>query len=169
MDDLFNTLLEAHRIASNLKDIQGRIIGVQLGICTQRMPDDIFCRIKATVAPLGAKTETDYLIRLSPGNGISCPVPNPGDTVLVMFADGDPHQGYYMGVLTNSLNPGADPDSLTVVNGNSTLVVAKDAIALQVGECTFKITEAGVFINDKAVTVVGGKDSRNDLLVQRGY
>ena len=169
MEDIFKTLLETNRIAQTLKDHQNRVYGVQLGICTQRLEGDPFCRIKATVAPLGAKTETDYLIRLAPANGVSCPVPNPGDTVLVLFKDGDPHEGYYIGVLTNSLNPGSDPDSLTVVNGNSTLQVSKDAIALQVGEMRLTVNDTGVYINDKAVTVLGGKDDRGDTLIQKGY
>lgn len=169
MEQIFSTLAEATRLSKELKGLAGRTFGLQLGIVTQRLPDDPYHRIKATVAALGAKFETDWLLHVTPAYGVSFPAPNPGDTVVILYEDGDTHKGYYLGLLLNAVNPGTSPDVLTVNVGNSALQMSKDAIALSVGGTALVISDGSVTVNGQEVTTLGAEDTRGDTLINKGW
>lgn len=155
MDNIFNAIFDAHNISTELADLRGRQYGLQLGIVLDNEDPANYGRVKATVASLGAKFVTDWLLRLVPGPTGSNPVPSIGDTIVIGYLDGDPHQGVYLGVVQNELNPVlAGTDSLAVVVGTSTILATPDTIQLSVGDTVLEINEEGVTVNGEDVVTI---------------
>lgn len=170
MDNIFSALFDAHNISTELADLRGRQYGLQLGIVLDNEDPSNYGRVKATVASLGAKFVTDWLLRLVPLPSASNPVPNIGDTIVIGYLDGDPHQGVYLGVVQNALNPVlAGADSLALVVGNSQISVMPDTIQLAVEDMVLTISNTGVTLNGQDLVTIGARDTRNDTIVTRGY
>lgn len=109
----------------------GRIWALQLGVVADNVdpePARGLRRIRVTTGPKGGLLTTDWLMRLALVPGFDPPVPAIGDSVVVGFFDGDPHDGFYLGSLHNATNPGfeqGDPlkDLSNVVPGDVTSYV----------------------------------------------
>lgn len=87
----------------------GRIWGMQMGVVADNLdpePSRGLRRIRVTTGPKGGLLTTDWLMRLALVPGFDPPVPAIGDSVVVGFFDGDPHDGFYLGSLHNATNPG---------------------------------------------------------------
>lgn len=146
IEDLLSNILEAHSVAAEAKSLIGRTYGVQLGVVSDRLDPLSLGRVKATTANKGARAETDWLIRLEPCPGLSLPVPNLGDTVIIAYQDGDPHKGNYLGVAQNLLNPAFDKDSLLLVVGKVSILVSPTAVQILTGHSSVVFTEAETLI-----------------------
>lgn len=142
-------------------------------------------RIKAAIANHGGRSESDWLSRAIPFPGASFPVPKLNDTVCIIYKDGDPHQGFYLGVVQNLINPAGDIDSLildipkdTIASSQENLtVIAGESISFICGNVQIKIQNgtiditgaSSVTINGKEIATIGAKDTRNDTLITKGW
>lgn len=155
--ELFNAITKANR------SLQGRVQGIQYGIVASVDDPLGLGRIQCLDAAKGGKSLTDWLHRVLPFPGYSAPLPQPGQTVLIGYIDGDPHQGIYWGVLQNLVNP--------VINQGDNLVITVGSVTLQISP-DGSVDLSGVdrvTINGKQVTTLGAKDSDGDTLVQKGW
>lgn len=153
--ELFDHLLSAYQTTQAATDLLQRVLAVEKGIVTDNKDPLAMGRVKATLSELGAKTETDWLYRLIPSPLISFPVPQVGDTIAVGYFDGDPHKGFYLGLLQNNLNPAASPDSFVFLDGISSLTVTPSSITLTVGGNSYYLdaTQALETVNGATRTV----------------
>jgi hypothetical protein len=111
MDSIFQLLKDSRRANQLALDMEGRSPFCTPAIVTNNADPLNKRRIKVTLQSKGGKTETDWLYRLTPDPYSDPPVPRIGQTVAVMFFDGDAHSGCYLGVLTNSPNPEQSTDA----------------------------------------------------------
>ena len=175
--NMFAQLHQANRVAGNLQDYQGRTPWQMKGIVVDNQDPLGLGRVKVTTASLGGRSQTDWLDRLIPGPMMAYPVPTIGDTVVVGFYDGDSHQGFYVGIVQNILNPAGQQDSHYLKVGDALVQVTPTAISLALGNASIvlqngTITISGVTdvkINNKSVAVVGALDDDGDTLVNKGY
>ena len=191
--DLFKSLLKAEQAEALTADLSGRSFGCIVAVVADVADPANLGRIKVLMASSGAKSLSDWLVRLTPSKLISVPLVNVGDTVVVSFINGDPKNGVYLGVINNLPQPPAKDLATTVsVNGSSILVqtfedttvavgnniikVDKDSITLTADQATLRLTSStfvlsGVStatINGKPIMVIGGKDSRGDTMSVSG-
>lgn len=158
--DILEVIYKASQGGRVAGELTGRVLGLQLGICYDTSDPLQLGRIRVLEPSKGAKTYSDWLYRYQPFSNLSTPVPTPGSTVVYMYVDGDPHEGLYLGVIHNKLNP-----------------VTSEEFKLNVGNVSIEITGStlnisgvtDVTINDKSISVVGAKDTRGDTLVTKGW
>jgi phage baseplate assembly protein gpV len=111
IENLFQTLFEASKATQTVNELVGRMLGLRWAIvstvATEQEPERLkLAMIKVLMPHQGGNSESDWIMRLVPWQGLSVPMPKPGDTVLVGFSDGDPHSyGFYLGIPNNLLNP----------------------------------------------------------------
>jgi hypothetical protein len=91
-----------------------------------------------------------------------------GQTVAVLFVDGNPHSGVYMGPIHNLLNPHGAVDTLMVQVGSAQILMAPDGAIAVIGT-DINIQADNVAINGKQVATVGAPDTRGDNLTARGW
>ena len=109
MEEIFNRLHASRRANQLAMNLEGRSPFATKAVVTNNSDPEDLRRIKVTVASKGGQTEVaGWLWRLTPDPYSDPPVPRVGQTVAVMFFDGDPHDGCYLGVLTNRPNPQRD-------------------------------------------------------------
>ena len=191
--DIFKSLLKAEQAEQVTSDLNGRSFGVSIAVVADVQDPSNLGRVRVLLASNGAKSLSDWLVRLTPSKLISVPLVNVGDTVIVSFINGDPKNGVYLGVVNNIPQPPAKDLATTVsVNGSSVLVqtfedttvavgnniikVDKDSITLTADQATLRLTSStfvlsGVStatINGKPIMVIGGKDSRGDTMSVSG-
>jgi hypothetical protein len=142
---------------------------------TDREDPDKMGRVRCTTAALGTQ-QTNWLYRVVPMPSLSPPVPDLGDTVAILYVEGDPHNGCYLGCLQNNLNPARDKDTLWLEVGDTSVTVERDRLQLKLREQTLTMDKRGidiqatdVSINGKKVMVVGGQDSDGDIMTTPGY
>lgn len=177
MEDLFRAIYAGAKAAQSTQDLHGRVYGIQLAVVADVADPLNLGRIKALLPSKGAKTLTDWLTRLMPWHGVSAPVLTLGDTVAIAFVDGDPHQGVYLGVLQNLINPtyGADkwvytmPKSQLAIDSEGTLVYTSGDTKMVVSPGYISFSGVNSFtLNGKEVVVVGAEDSDGDVIVNSG-
>ena len=189
LDDLMQSKESSSLVAAN---VAGRLPGgLTLGIVTNNDDPENLRRVRAITGYKGQSIETDWLFRVCAFTDEDAPLPRVGQTIVVGFIDGNPHDGIYFGVLNNAVMPPLDKDSprddhttTTKTDGNRTLnvtgnismdsgktieITSEDEINLTVGSTTLRVSSNGVSINGKDVTVLGAKDDASDKLITRGY
>lgn len=179
MNELFKAIYNGQQAHSQTQDLVGKVYGVQLAIVADTSDPLNLGRLRAMLAPKGGNSLTDWLTRVMPWYGLSAPYLNLGDTILVAFVDGDPHKGYYLGVLQNIVNPAYDPDKLLYTFGGSQLAIdSQGSLTFVTGGCKLNITKTGSVsftgvknftINGKQVATLGAKDTDQDTLVSKGW
>lgn len=178
MENIFQVLNQAEQIAQYTKDLRGKSYGLSLAIVADVDDPVQLGRIRVFLPSKGTSSTSDWLQRITPSPKLSAPLLSVGDTVVVGFFDGDTHQGCYLGVLNNVVNPvAASSDSLVVVVKDSALLVQPNSISLTVGGSTFVLSDGAISVsgvssfqvNGKEVATVGAKDSRGDTIVSRGW
>lgn len=177
MQDIFATLLKAENLAGAASDLQGRTYGLTLGVVSDTQDPLNLARVKALLPSKGANYETDWLSRLVLNPGILQTIVEKGDTIAVLFIDGDPHSGVYLGVLNNLVNPPqADLETFVLGVGNSLLTVAPDNISMAVGSVSLVISDGSVQITGATDFSVNGKQvatidatTNNGKVVTRGW
>jgi hypothetical protein len=154
---LFEDILKANQ------GLQGRVQGIQYGIVATTEDPLRLGRIQCFDAAKGGKSITDWLFRVLPFPGFSPPLPLPGDTVLIGYIDGNPHEGVYFGSLQNAINP--------VVNKGNDLVITLGALTMTISpDGSLAIAGAtSVTINDKEVLTVGSVDDDGDISQSKGW
>lgn len=179
MEDIFKAIYAGAKAAQSTQDVQGRVYGIQLAVVADVTDPLELGRIKVLLPSKGAKTLTDWLTRLMPWHGVSAPILTKGDTVVIAFVDGDPHQGVYLGVLQNLINPTYGIDRWVYTTAKAQLSIdSSGTMAYTTGSTRMEVTEQGSVsftgvnsftINGKEVAVIGARDSDGDVLVDRGY
>lgn len=177
MQDIFATILKAEKLVSVASDLQGRTYGLILGVVSDTEDPLNLARVKALVPSKGANYETDWLSRMVLNPGVLQHIIQKGDTIGILFIDGDPHSGVYLGVLNNLVNPPqADLETFVIGIGNSLLTVAQDSVSVAVGAISIAVSDGSVqitgasdfSINGKQVATIGATTS-NGKVVTRGW
>ena len=169
--ELFEAIIKANQ------GLQGRVQGIQYGIVTTTEDPLATGRIQCIEASKGSKSTTDWLVRVLPFPGFSPPLPLKGDTILIGYIDGNPHQGVYFGSLQNLINPVVNQgDDLVIFVGGTRVAIAPDGSiniqtdTINVQSATVAFTGASsVTINGKEVLTIGSVDTRGDTNNTKGW
>lgn len=156
MENIFAALMEAQRVSQDLSHMAGRSYGVTVGVVTDREDPEGYGRVKAALPAKGGKSSTDWLWRVPVMPGLSPVVPRVGDSVWVLFKDGDPHVGMYIGVTNNKPNPSwEDKDGLRMVIGSVTLTIGSDGVVTLLGAKEINLAGQKVSLIGEQVNLVG--------------
>ncbi len=170
--DIFADLVKANQ------GLQGRVQGLAYGIVSVTDDPLGLGRIQCLDASKGGRSNTNWLYRSLPFSSFSPPLPLAGETVLMGFIDGDPHQGVYFGSMQNLRNPVINSGDDLVIKVGSVIVTVKPEGNMEITGVTgltmaaesVEFTQAtSVTINGSQVCTVGAMDSRNDTLVTKGW
>lgn len=182
MEEILNTLLKTSVATNDLKGHIGKSYGLILGTVSDRDDPEELGRIKAYLPAKGDRQVTDWCMRGVPSPHLSMPVPEVGDTVVLVPRDGDMHKLVYFSVLNNKINPQAGLDDLeytikgkmTLRVGNVTITIEDDTVQISAANVQFVDAES-IHINDpdKQVATLGALDddpvARPSPLVTRGW
>lgn len=165
--------------------LNGRVQGIQWGIVADTDDPLELDRIQVLDASKGGKSKSDWLVRVLPFPSISPPLPEIGDTVLISYVEGDPHNGTYLGIPQNNTNPNLHnrTDLVMKVGSTQVAITPEGAVTIDATDVTinaenvvfntgdFAIAGASsVTINGKQVTTLGAADSDDgDVLVSKGW
>lgn len=196
--DIFKALTEAQSAHKVTADLEGRSFGCSLAVVSDVEDPLKIGRVRAMLASKGAKTQTDWLFRLTPSKLVSVCLVDVGDTVVVSFINGDPNSGVYLGVLNNKPQPVGhpehlesvnvsskvtqEPEAITITVGDNTVKLTKDFISLDTGQSSLKLTNSTLVIdvssasvnansfkvNGKDVMLVGGQDNQGHIMTLSG-
>jgi Type VI secretion system/phage-baseplate injector OB domain len=166
-------------------DLAERYTGSQWAVVSDVADPKGLKRIKVLLYHMD--TETDWMPRLLTHRGLDAPLPQVGDTVAVQFHNGDPHLGFYTGVMTNLDNPGLGPsinDWALKIAGLIKLFVGTAVLTYQqssantfgtltLGDVAFTKTGStlditgvsDISVNGVRVAKIGGTDSRGDTTI----
>lgn len=119
--EIFDNWHQSEKNSKYASDLEGRIIGIQLGVVTVNDDPENLRRIKCKF-PQNPDLDSYWLMRSNPSHNIDVPVARIDDTVIVNFVQGDPSLGLYQ-VLENKVNlphPTSDPliDYSQIVEGS---------------------------------------------------
>lgn len=122
---LLEHLVEAKRLSAYARLLEGRMPFPTKGIVVANNDPTKRRRIRASTANLGNQIPTNWLQPLRTNPHIDPPLPKLGQTVLILWADGDGEDGYYL-VLQNDPNPPltqTDPvlDNGQLIEGDDTV------------------------------------------------
>lgn len=128
MEAIFETLRQAKQTGKQAADQVGRSPMTQMGIVSNNEDPLGKRRVRVALQSKGAQTETDWLWRVLDSPYDDPPLPRLGQTVVVAFFEGDPHNGCYFGIQTNEPNPerkkeSAEKDDWRWVEGTKTTEV----------------------------------------------
>ena len=148
IDLLFSDLHQARQSAPAALDNAGRTNAPIIAVVTANADPENRRRIKVS-DPAAPGLDTDWLRRLTDSPFVDPPLPPIGSTVLVMFVDGDPTNGWYLSC-TNDTNPpqskgNAIADFWAVVKGEATERTDKDR-TINVGGSLRLQTDGGAYI-----------------------
>lgn len=108
MTDFMTALAHAASAAAIAEKFRGRQPFFQRAVVTRNNPEepDKIARrcIKVIIPKMGA-TESYWLERINIAPADDPPIPPVGSTVCVGFYDGNPHDGFWIGVTSNLKNP----------------------------------------------------------------
>ncbi len=177
--EIFKALVEAQSAHKVTADLLGRSFGCSLAVVSDVADPLSIGRIRVMLASKGARTQTDWLFRLTPTKLVSVPLVDIGDTVVVSFINGDPNSGVYLGVLNNKPQPPDKETTYTVsTNGETKITQTPEHISLVTGQSSLKLTSDGkleisgvtsAMINGQQVATIGAKDTHNDTLITKGW
>ena len=171
MNQIFELLFSAAKAAPHAIDRSNRQDMAILGAVSNNDDPDGLRRIKIT-DPASPGLESHWLRRIAPAPGYDLPMPEIGQTVRVLFVEGDPSQGWYSSCI-NLTNPPLikkDPirdaafsypgERVTTIAQSDLLKVSKN-IKLENGVGAFieMTAEGNVIIGDafgKKITMANG-------------
>lgn len=161
MQEIFEILNNARKASQIALDQQGRHPYPVMGIVTNNNDPEGKRRIKVAL-PSSPQVESDWIRRLLVSPFIDPPLPEVGQTVLCLWAEGLETLGFYLQLMNNT-NPARDKDDpikdLSMeVPGARTSSVKQDDKLIVGGDTT---TEVGGSINDSAqkdITFSSGGD-----------
>lgn len=106
MNEIFNILVQSRRASQIAMDAVGRTPYPSLGVVVNNQDPENRRRVKVAL-PSNPTLESDWLMRLSPYPFVDAPLPQIGQTVLILYADGIETNGWYLSVM-NDTNPSRD-------------------------------------------------------------
>lgn len=179
INNFYQALHKAEQAHQATSELEGRSFGVSLAVVADVNDPMQLGRIRVMLPSKGAKTLSDWLVRLTPSKLLSVPLVSVGDTVAVSFINGDPKNGIYLGAINNIPQPPAVDMSTTVlVNGDTSIVQSNSALTLTAGSSTITLDKDGNLaisgvssfsVNGKQVATIDATDTRGDRLVSKGW
>ncbi|AUT00886.1 hypothetical protein CLI64_11025 [Nostoc sp. CENA543] len=140
---LFDLLLQAQRATQIALDQQGRVPYPTLGVVVSNQDPEGQRRIKVVTAsnPL---VQSDWIRRLVPYRQYDPPLPQVGQTVLILYADGLETNAYYLQIV-NDTNPPLDKsdaidDHASVIDGDRTASIKGDDTTTVDGSSTLEVS-----------------------------
>ncbi len=177
--EIFKAMLQAEQANLATRDLEGRSFGVTFAVVADIEDPLRLNRVRVMLPNNGAKTLSDWLVRVTPTKFYSAPLVSIGDLVLVSFVNGDPKNGCYFGHINNVPQPPAVDTSATVTaQGDTGYIQTNDSITLVAGQSSFKLTKDGtleisgvssVTINGQQVATVNAVDTDGDRIVSKGW
>ncbi|HEY9835443.1 MAG TPA: phage baseplate assembly protein V [Vampirovibrionales bacterium] len=158
MSQTLQILLTAAKASPAALDLQGRSIAPEFAVCTDKNDPMALRRVRVSTEAKGAQTQTDFLMRSLPCPGWDPPMPKLGDSLVVGFFQGNPHDGLFFGSVHNRTNPvfpKKDPwkDDWRVIPGDSTFLVGSNQVyGVQIN--------LDIAIGENRSAVVGKNDSQ---------
>ena len=162
MEDLFEVLHAARNAAKIANDQKGQSPFFQLGLVTENRDPLNKRRIKVTLQSKGGKTQTDWLFRLVASPYDDPPLPRIGQTVGVLFIDGDPHNGVYFGALTNQTN--VERELSKPVEDDGRLIEGEQIETIESNRVISVEEDDTLNVSENRTTTIG----QNDLLTVNG-
>lgn len=159
---ILDVLADSIKANQYAKDMQGRSMSLLFCKVTDNQDPLGLRRIKVTTEGKGALTSTDWLIRMPLIPNYDPPLPPIGSCVVCGFFSGDPHDGAWISVVNNSLNP-PDTNQKNPIN-DSTILIPGDNKETIKGDDTRKVE------GDRTSTIEGNEDRKvgNDLIIDVG-
>lgn len=112
---ILNTLIESQQAIALAQQLDGRLFMFESATVTSNLDPLNKRRIKVALEHK-AHIETDWLQRLDLIPGIDPPVPPIGTSVAIGFFKGDPHDGFYLGSLSDLSNPPDDAQTNPLID-----------------------------------------------------
>ena len=173
MDNIFHALMQAESAINTIREVQNRRLSITLGVITNTNDPQGNNRLQVNLAADGGRSTSPWYYRMVSLDNQYPPAFLLGRTAVCAYVDGNPNIGVVLGVLLNDVNKLATPQptQFNYFVGDTSLSLDPDqGVTIKVGPyMTVVITPTTVSINGQDVTVLGGKDSRNDTLVYKGY
>lgn len=161
MNDFFSAISSAISASQEAPNLNGREIFIRRAIVTNNDDPDNMRRIKVALASKGGRLESDWLQRIALSPSDDPPLPKRGQTVLVTFIDGNPHDGAWIGVVTNQPNQPLDKldaknDRSQEIEGESTVKTGKD-YTIDCGKSIRLQNTAGAYVelNEAGFVIIG--------------
>lgn len=161
IDSLFQHLHESYKAAQATQELVGRMLGLRWAIVSEVATDPAqtaLAMVKVKMPHQGANSDSDWLMRVVPWQGLSVPMPVVGDTILVGFDDGNPNTtGFYLGIPNNLLNPAyKKPDVWRYdFSDDIWLEVSKDTIKFTAFACSITIAKEFIDLTAPMITFNG--------------
>ena len=159
-DLIFERLHQAKAAGNIAADMQGRSPFFSIGIVTRTDDPTNKRRVKVTLQSKGGRTETDWLNRLVASPFDDPPIPRIGQTVGVLFIDGNPHRGVYFGALTNATNVERDlgdpvKDDGRTIEGDQTEAIEKSRTTTVKQDDLLTVNGTLTINADGSITIAG--------------
>jgi hypothetical protein len=177
LNEMFAAMSAGVQASLVISDLSGRSLGLQKGSVVD-VSDPLESGAIRVLLPSKPGYPSGWLKRLVPWHGLSVPAPVIGDTVLVGFVDGDQHDGFYLGIIQNQINPADDPENWVYKLGDKVSVkLTPEDITFTLDSLNLKLDTLGNVeltgvssfkLNGKEVAVVGAGVSSGQV-VTRGY
>lgn len=179
MEEILKALVHAEKAYQATSELSGRTFGIVLAVVADVADPMQLARVRVMLPSKGAKTLSDWLVRLTPSKYWSQPLVSVGDTVAVSFVNGDPNQGVYLGSINNIPQPPAVDSSQSVHYKGETAIVQNDeAVTLIAGSASLTLHKNGSLavsgvtsftVNGKEVLTLGAKDTDGDTSITKGW
>jgi hypothetical protein len=149
LDELFSSVLTNKKASAIVLDMVGRVPAVSLAVVTDNVDPDKYRKILVS-SPFLPGLDTNWIRRLQTSPGFDPPMPEIGDTVLLLSVAGDLLNTYYLNVVnqTNPPIPGKKEiikDSYQEIPGSLT-TEAKKTINIFAGDSIKFSTSSGSYL-----------------------
>ncbi len=102
---LIELLAGADKAGQYAQDQIGRSPSLKFGVVADNSDPQKLRRIRVTSGSKGGLTNHEWAMRVLPCPFFDPPMPTSSQSVSFAFFEGDPHDGNYLGVITNGVNP----------------------------------------------------------------
>lgn len=165
---IFDILLRAEKASQIALDQQGRTPYPTLGVVVENADPQNKRRVKVVTAsnPL---VQSDWIRRLTPFPGFDPHLPTIGSTVLVLYVDGLPDNGYYLQVGNDTNAPldkaSALNDHYTAIPGQRKVEIGGDDTTAVEGDSTLEADNVSIMAStdfnldaDRDILMEGQRD-----------
>jgi uncharacterized protein involved in type VI secretion and phage assembly len=154
--DLLNLLHSASEASKVALDSKDRVPYPSLAIVVDNKDPENKRRIRVSL-PSNPGLSSYWYRQLTPFKGVDLPLPDIGQTVLVLFADGDINQGYFL-AFENATNPPQDKGNITddyyeKIKGDKNLEISGDKISKISGDSKAEIEGEHTLDAQKAIAL----------------
>jgi hypothetical protein len=126
-DNPLKALAYATKYARNAEILEGRRVFPTLAIVVDNNDPEYRRRVKVADPSFGGKVQSNWIMPIRVTENNDPPLPKLNQSVMVLFADGDPEKGYYLTLMPDT-NPGRDKedsinDHAEKIEGNRSLII----------------------------------------------